>query len=99
MADSMLIAISVMLYGTAFVLGFLVGRSNASPIASSLEKGSFLKSTSTKAKTAVQIDEKRFVTSISTDSLEKKGKDLGTQTVVNDSVDSAVSKLAMLKKK
>jgi len=38
------------------------------------------------------------VTEISTNSLEKKGNDLGTKTIINDDVSSSVSKLALLKK-
>ena len=99
MTDSMLIAISVMLYGTAFVLGFLVGKSTSGFSTSNTRTSSFLNLSDPQSKSSVKIDEKRFVTAVSTNSLEKKGKDLGTQTIVNDNVDSAVSKLAILKKK
>ena len=98
MFDSMILMIGILLYVTAFILGFLVGRTTGhspSPIDS---KGSFFKP-ETRQKRQVEIDEKKFVTTISTDSLVKKGKELGTQTVVDDDVALSASKLAMLKKK
>ncbi|MBM3194444.1 MAG: hypothetical protein FJZ60_01630 [Chlamydiae bacterium] len=60
-------------------------------------QGSFFKPQIRKRKN-VEIDEKKFVTEISTNSLEKKGNDLGTKTIINDDVSSSVSKLALLKK-
>lgn len=102
MPDSMILTLNVLLYATAFILGFVVGRIT-NPLKSLASndaitaKGSFL-NPPTKRK-AVSIDERKFVTDIATETLEKKGGELGKQTTVNDDVGTAVSKLAMLKKK
>lgn len=100
MTDSSIVAINILLYGTAFILGFLVGRTTYKSMPDSQidSKGSFFKP-EVRQKRHVEIDEKKFVTNISTDSLEKKGKDLGTQMIVDDNVAASASKLAMLKKK
>lgn len=97
----MLIAISVMLYGTAFILGFIVGRFNINHMNEQVDSNvSFLKSSkSAIPKKHIKIDEKKFVTAVKTDSLEKKGKSLGNKTVVDDDLNSAVLKLSQLKKK
>jgi len=98
--ESIVITTSILLYGTAFIVGFIIGRMTVNSVISEYTidaKGSFFKPEAKKSK-YVEIDEKKFVTSISIDSLEKKGKDLGTQTIVEDDVGSSASKLAMLKK-
>lgn len=100
MNEPMILTINILLYATAFILGFIVGKmsGNAGIGDPRIDpKGSFFNQQIRQRKN-VEIDEKKFVTAISTDSLEKKGKELGTKTVVNDDVGSSVSKLAMLKK-
>lgn len=100
MQESMILMIGVLLYITSFILGFVVGRITVNKDLSDPRiepKGSFFKNES-KQRKLVEIDEKKFVTDISTNSLEKKGKDLGTKTTVEDDVGSSVSKLAALKK-
>lgn len=99
--DASIIAINILLYGTAFILGFIVAKITSKHSyndSRSAANDSFFKP-SPRSKKSVEIDEKKFVTTISTDSLEKKGKELGSQLIVNDNVDVSVSKLAMLKKK
>lgn len=98
--ESSIIAINVLLYGTAFILGFIVGRITSKKDLSDPRldpRGSFFKPEDRQRK-IVEIDEKKFVTAISTNSLERKGKDLGTKTVVDDDVGASVSKLSLLKK-
>ena len=46
----------------------------------------------------ITIDETKYVTDISTDSLESKGSSLGVVTQSADNITSAASKLAQLKK-
>jgi translation initiation factor 6 (eIF-6) len=94
----MLVAISIMLYGTAFILGFIVGRFNIN--SQSNHNTSFLNSSSSVVpKKQIKIDEQKFITAVDTRSFEKKGKSLGNKTVVNDNLDSAVLKLSQLKKR
>lgn len=100
--DAMIVTIGVLLYATIFILGFIVGRLTKSPsggkIHEVVDNRVYSKSES-KQRKVVSIDDKKFVTSISTEALQKKGKELGTQVVVEDDVGSAVSKLTLLKKK
>jgi hypothetical protein len=98
--DPMIITINVLLYGTAFILGFILGKitTGSNHYESIDAKDSFFKPQQ-KSRKKIEIDEKKFVTAISTNSLEKKGKELGSQTIVDDDVAAAASKLAMLKKK
>jgi len=98
--DSMIVVINLLLYGTAFILGFIVGRiTEKSTVESPIDaKGSFFKP-EVRQRKHVEIDDKKFVTDISTAELQKKGKDLGSQVVVEDDVGASASKLALLKKK
>ena len=50
------------------------------------------------SKKKVSIDETKYVTDISTDSLESKGGSLGVVSQTNDNISSAANKLAQLKK-
>lgn len=100
MPDSMILTLNVLLYATAFILGFVVGRIT-NPLKSLgsndaiTAKGSFF---NPPKKKVVSIDERKFVTDITTETLEKKGGELGKQVTVNDDVSAAASRLAMLKK-
>jgi len=96
----MIFSTNILLYATAFILGFIIGKMNGKQNIGDQHvdpQGSFFKPQIRKRKN-VEIDEKKFVTEISTNSLEKKGNDLGTKTIINDDVSSSVSKLALLKK-
>lgn len=98
MHDITIFSIHVLLYITAFGLGFVVGKITGPKIPDQIDaKGSFFKPMQ-RQKKIVEIDDKRFVTDITTDKLIKKGGELGTQVIVNDDVGAAVSKLAQLKK-
>lgn len=50
------------------------------------------------ARKKISIDEAKYVTDISTDSLESKGGSLGVVSQTNDDISSAANKLAQLKK-
>jgi hypothetical protein len=98
--ESNIASMNILLYVTAFILGYIIGRiTGKSDIRDHRidAKGSFFKPESRQRK-QVEIDEKKFVTSVSTDSLQRKGKELGTQTIVEDDLATSASKLAMLKK-
>jgi len=98
----MIVTIGVLLYATIFILGFIVGRttrgSSVRQAHEIIDGKAYSKPESAQRK-VVRIDDKKFVTSISTEALQKKGKEFGTQVVVEDDVGSAVSKLTLLKKK
>jgi len=105
----MMFSESVLLYyTTVFILGFLVGRVTGSsqqkiPVyqqTNSVEQKAERSSSENfeKKKKIVMIDEKTFVTNLTTDSLTKKGGELGAKTTVNDDMSASVSRLAQLKK-
>ena len=102
MNSSIIIVGVILLYITVFILGFVLGRSTKSikeeHLAVFETKNAFSKHDSNQA-SIVSIDEKKFVTSISTSALQKRGKELGTNVIVDDDVGTAVSKLILLKKK
>lgn len=98
MHDVTIFSIQVLLYVTAFGLGFVIGKITGPKISDPIDaKGSFFKPVQ-RQKKVVEIDEKKFVTDIITDRLIKKGGELGTQVIVNDDVGASASKLAQLKK-
>lgn len=47
---------------------------------------------------SVAIDDSVYVTSVASNNLQKSGTDLGKTTIVEDNIESSVSKLAHLKK-
>lgn len=98
MNDITIFSIQVLLYVTAFGLGFVIGKITGPKIPDQIDaKGSFFKPAH-RQKKIVEIDDKKFVTDITTEKLIKKGGELGTQVTVNDDVGTSVSKLAQLKK-
>lgn len=100
MHESMASMTNILLYATAFILGYIVGKMSVSQQSSVIPTGSVVSITKAqRPRKVVTIDEKKFVTEISTTTLQKKGSELGTQVVVEDDVGASVSKLALLKKK
>jgi len=99
MIDSVIIATNLLLYVTAFILGYTIGRIRQNVDGQLTETSGVFFKPEAKQKKLVKIDEKKFVTEVSADTLQKKGKDLGTNVVIEDNVNSAVSKLTLLKKK
>ena len=98
MNDVTIFTIQMLLYVTAFGLGFVIGKITGPRIADPIDaKGSFFNPVQ-RQKRVVEIDDKKFVTDITTDKLIKKGGELGTQVIVNDDVGTSVSRLAQLKK-
>ena len=91
---------NILLYATAFILGYIVGKMSVSHQSSVTSSGAVVSITKTqRPRKVVAIDDTKFVTEISTTALQKKGSELGTQVVVEDDVGASVSKLALLKKK
>jgi hypothetical protein len=99
MSDASIISLQIIAYLTALILGYSLGKiSRLSSSNSSIDpKGSFLNQKNRQRKEVI-MDERTFVTALSTDTLQKKSGELGTSTTVNDDVAASVSKLAQLKK-
>jgi len=99
MQDTTIISLQVFSYLISLILGFILGRVTLPRMMDNRidAKGSFLKP-EMKQKKLVMMDERKFVTEISIDSLQKKSGDLGTSVTINDDVAASASKLAHLKK-
>lgn len=100
MSDVTLLSLQIFSYAMSGALGFILGRltSRAVIVDEKIEpKGTFFKPEVRQRKDVV-LDERTFVTTISTESLTKKNGDIGTSTVVEDNVSASASKLAQLKK-
>ena len=100
MSDVTLLSLQIFSYVASGVLGFIVGRmsSRTFVVDQKVEpRGTFFKPEVRQRKDVV-LDERTFVTTISTDSLVKKNGEIGTSTTVDDNVGASVSKLAQLKK-
>jgi len=108
MPESLIFSLNIMLYATAFFLGFIVGRITSPQSIKNIRvedrepqyiasKSSF-SNPEIHQKRVVSIDESKFVTNITAETLTKKGVELGTQITVEDDVEASVSRLAQLKK-
>lgn len=100
MPDAAIISLQIFTYFAAGAIGFILGRlSDRSGISDTRAepKTSFLRP-EVKQKKEIKLDERKFVTTVSMDSLTKKNGELGTSMMVDDNVSASVSKLAQLKK-
>ena len=101
MLDAAIVSLQIFTYFVAGAIGFILGRLVDRPVQSSDSRldprASFLKPEA-KQKKEVKLDERKFVTTISMDSLTKKNGELGTSMTVDDNVSTSVSRLAQLKK-
>lgn len=101
MIFTIIFSLSVLLYITVLILGFIIGRMTLNKddvLNSSLLqiKNSPLK-TKQQIKKVISIDEKKIVTNIKTESLIKNGE-IGVLSIINDDVGTSVSKLTQFKK-
>jgi len=95
-------------YFVVFSMGFIIARLSGTAVTNSIpqiqHENPISQTTKAvieekKANKKIEIDEKKFITEIQTDTLEKKFNDLGKKTVAQDeSLGANVSKLASLKK-
>lgn len=100
--DTTTFAIYLLIYPTAFLLGFLFGKLSIIKIEKQVslneeERHHILKDSFQKKKKDVKIDESKFVTSITSSSLENRGKSVGNNVEVDDDIGSSVSRLSQLK--
>ncbi len=79
-----------------FCIGYLLHRSGQGVY---IKDNSIFAKTNTKvsSKDKIQIDDKKFVTDIKTDNLEKKYKDLGDIKTSNENISSSINKLKNMK--
>jgi hypothetical protein len=87
-----------------FLFGYLVGRMDAiTSLVKQRESSSFIsglvREEKAKERSRIQIDDKKFVTDVSTDDLQSSTTTpLGSVTSSNDDISAAKHKLAQLKK-
>lgn len=87
-----------------FVLGYIVAKVDTIVmILKRHESDSFVSSVTKEQKSAkkrkVEIDDKTYVTDVSTDGMQSLGASLGTVSQSNDDITAASSKLAQMKKR
>ncbi len=95
-------------YFIVFSMGFIIARLSGTVVTNSIPQIQHENPISSTTKAVmeekkvnkkIEIDEKKFITEIQTDTLEKKFNDLGKKIVAQDeSLGANVSKLASLKK-
>lgn len=82
-----------------FVVGYIIGKQNSSQRLSEAP-GSFFKqqkNTTNTQRTNIEIDNKKFVGDIKTDTLEKKYDSLGETKTSSENISGAINKLKNLK--
>lgn len=91
--------LAVLSFGVGYAIGSLdsIRRSLKGSESTSFVTG-IVREQKQQTKKKVSIDETKYVTDISTDSLESKGGALGVVSQTNDNIASAANKLAQLKK-
>lgn len=103
MSDAMhlLFSLLILLNVVFFFLGYIVGKLNNNNYI--YQEKNINKPNDKKNKNAfhtnipISIDEKKIVTVIKTDKLEKKFDNLGDKTVVKDNIDNNINKLKQIK--
>lgn len=80
-----------------FTTGFLLGRANNTVSVVEGKPKSIFDSKKDKGKTTIQIDDKKIVTNINTNDLEKKYNQLGEQTHSTEDISSTINKLKNMK--
>lgn len=104
MSDAMhlLFSLLILLNVVFFFLGYIVGKLNNNNYI--YQEKNINKPNDKKNKNAfntnipISIDEKKIVTVIKTDKLEKKFDNLGDKTVVKDNIDNNINRLKQIKK-
>lgn len=90
--------IFIVLIINAFGIGYLIGKSINHYVSSNDKPSSFFQQNNSKRKETILIDDKKFVTDIKTQDLEKKYDSLGDITQTSENVTDAVHKLKNLKR-
>ena len=80
-----------------FLIGYLYGSKSASGVYINSDKGFFTKQENKKV-TSIAIDDKKIVTKINTDNLEKKYDSLGDKKESKENITESINKLKNLKK-
>jgi F420-0:gamma-glutamyl ligase-like protein len=99
MNNIILIFVFVIVTINSFLIGYIVGRFSGNGVYNNPQ--SFFdknKQKSSIEKNTLSIDDKKFVTDIKTDDLERKYSSLGDIKTTEDTIDSSVNKLKNLKR-
>lgn len=104
MSDAMhlLFSLLILLNVVFFFLGYIVGKLNNNNYIYPEKNTNKLKDKKSKnagdTNIPISIDEKKIVTVIKTDKLEKKFDNLGDKIVVKDNIDNNINRLKQIKK-
>lgn len=89
----------------SLIVGFILGKMSSRKEVTHerktpeiVRKFDFSSPTKNQSAKNVSIDDSVYVTSVASNNLQKSGTDLGKTTIVEDNIESSVSKLAHLKK-
>lgn len=83
----------------SFFIGYLIGRSHSNGVTNSSPQSFFTKLKDDKiVNSVITIDDKKFVTDIKTDGLERKYDTLGDVKKTEDNISGSVNKLKNLKR-
>ena len=97
---SLLSIILILFNFVSFGIGYIIGQLNNNNY-TMIEKPTSKKNkqyNSEKSQNKIIIDDRKFVTDISTDGIEKKYSELGETKLSNDNISESVSKLQNLKR-
>jgi hypothetical protein len=91
-----IIVLNIIIFIIGYVLGKISHRDNTHYINTNNKPNIFNKQLATN--TNISIDEKKVVTKIDTNMLEKKYEELGKTTISDDNISESINKLKRLKK-
>jgi hypothetical protein len=99
MTDDVFLSVIIVILNTnSFLIGYLLGRTRNNGVISSNTQSFFTRSQDKKLQNNLSIDDKKFVTDIKTDGLERKYNTLGDIKQTEDNISDSVNKLKNLKR-
>lgn len=96
--DILLITVITIININSFLIGYLLGRRNVNGVINTSSQSFFSKLKDDTTVNNISIDDKKFVTDIKTDGLEKKYDSLGDTKTTTDNISNSVNKLKNLKR-
>ena len=95
----LVLVISIPIYFIFFVCGYLVGKtSSLQYLGSQSNSSKTISSKDNKKLSSISIDEKKIVTDININGMEKKYVDIAVATESNETISGSIDKLKNLKK-
>jgi len=99
MTDDVFLSVIIVILNTnSFLIGYLLARTRNNGVISSNTQSFFTRNQDKKLQNNLSIDDKKFVTDIKTDGLERKYNTLGDIKQTEDNISDSVNKLKNLKR-